>query len=204
MEGISGLENIENYKNDFLTSSKAFLEQFIANVKNEDKNEFIDEYQKFIKSINHASLKEYPFIYNEFKKTLNQIKLKQLNNNQQDLVKEIKHTFSRINHDKKLLVLDSNKFNNEVVLKALNELINENLQTVFAILLVQDNKIQYLFACNSNFKFNVNEIISNVNSVSDGKGLGKANFARGGTNKIDAKEQILAYLNQNGFKQCAN
>ena len=204
IEGISGLENIENYKNDFLTSSKAFLEQFIANVQNEDKNEFIDEYQKFIKSINHASLKEYPFIYNEFKKTLNQIKLKQLNNNQQDLVKEIKHTFSKINHDKKLLVLDSNKFNNEVVLKALNELINENLQTIFAILLVQDNKIQYLFACNSNFKFNVNEIISNVNSVSDGKGLGKANFARGGTNKIDTKEQILAYLSQNGFKQCVN
>lgn len=204
IEGIAGFENIKNYKEHFIKSTELFLNDFIENISDLNKNEFNYAYQEFIKNIDNSSLKEYPNLYNDFKKILNEIKLRQLNDNNQNLIKEIKSYFSKINNDKKLLLLTKECFTNDIVLKSLNELINENINEIFAIVLLQNNKIQYLLACNQNLNFDLIKVINKLNEISDGKGSGKSNFVRGGTSKIESINQIISYLTEIGFSKWEN
>ena len=81
---------------------------------------------------------------------------------------------------------------------------NENINEIFAIILLQNNKIQYLLACNQNLNFDLIKVINKLNEISDGKGSGKSNFVRGGTSKIESINQIISYLTEIGFSKWEN
>lgn len=203
IEGISTFENIENYKKDF----KFKLEELYLNTK----NNFIIQnmpinlldkiYNNTILKLQNAKLRHYIQILNEFKIEIHELKINITNQQNKEKINKIKSMYNAIKSNKKFIVFENDNSDVNNISKALTDLVNEVSIAIYAAIIIQNNKIQYILMSNkNNIDFDLNDFIQKINKISDGKGSGKHFFARGGSSNINSKNDIITLLTDNGFK----
>ncbi len=170
-------EKIENLKSLNLDISK--LEELKNNFLNlfNDINENFKEIIDYKSSINNL----YQSIMVEYNK-----------NNEENEINLIKEKFIDLN-DKYIVV---NNFNQKSIQLAITELMNEHQDRPFFLFNEIDDKLQYYAGWNKNTnKLDFSLIIKEFNTISNGKGGGKKEFAQGGTSNKDSLEQMINYIN---------
>lgn len=201
IEAIATWDNLENYKNEFLSNSN----EYFKNIKDSfiNKNITIKEldklYEEYKIKLNNSKIRNYVNIFNEFKTNLNDLKIKLFNDVNKKEILNIKKIFNEIKNNKKYVVFDD-QFDIANITKAIIELINETKDIVYSALVKQANKLQYIFATNKDTIIDLNDTIKKVNHIVDGKGFGKSNFVRGGSSNSDKLADIIKYLNDIGYK----
>lgn len=201
IEAISTWDNLENYKNEFLANFNSYFQAAKDSFKNQNISikPLDDLYEEYKKKLLNAKLRNYVVIFNEFKTNLNELKIKLFNDNSKNEIINIKKIFNNISGSKKYLVFDD-QFIASNVTKTIDELINETTDIVYCAIINQNNKLQYILATNKNTTLDLNETIAQINSLCNGKGLGRKNFVRGGSSETNKLIDITTYLEKSGFK----
>jgi alanyl-tRNA synthetase len=87
----------------------------------------------------------------------------------------------------------------KVINQALTELANEDKEHAYIFINKTESKLQYVIIANKIFvdrrKFDANQLIKQINSLSNGSGGGRNQFAQGGTNQIDKLNEIINFIN---------
>ena len=206
IEALAGQDNLENY----IENQKQAITAEVASLQNEfEKNGFdITEFtvlaNNLFDALKQAKVREYINLFNEFKKQVSELKNKLYSNKIKADTKLLKQQFDAIESNKKVVVVKSTEFNVDVVTNALDELVNEQQNTIFSFIHVGEDKLQYFFATNAKFakenNINLNNLAKDVNTLTNGRGGGKPNFVRGGSNETEKLNDVLAKLEQEGFK----
>ena len=203
VEGVSTFENIENYKKDF----KIKLEELYLNTKNNfvSQNmptEALDKiYNDILVKMSNIKLRHYVQILNSFKTEIQELKTNIANQQSKEQVSKIKTMYNNIDSNKKVLLFENDNVDANNISKALTDLVNEASTAIYAAVIVQNGKVQYILMCNkNNTELDLNNLIQEINKISDGKGSGKPFFARGGSANVDSKNNIIKFLTDNGFK----
>ena len=201
IEAIATWDNFENYKNEFLTNSDEYFknikDHFIN--KNVATTELDELYNTYKAKLSKAKVRNYINIFNELKNNINDLKTKLFNDINKKEILNIKKIFNDVSENKKYVVFDE-QFDIANITKAVIELINETKNIIYAAIIKQDNRIQYIFATDKDTTIDLNDVIKKVNEISNGKGFGRNNFVRGGSPEGDKLSAITDYLDSIGYK----
>ncbi len=192
------------YRIEAITSNETINKYLESNIQNVQQkidlmdqtlsiNNVIDkEYNSILNSISYEiNLKNYHDLTNRFDQLLkvyNALILKVNKQNVNKVISDIKQTYKQLSNESIYLVAEFNQLDNKTVSSALTELINEDKQHVFIALNKFDLKTQYVLMANKEFcsknGFSCNNLIKEINKLTNGSGGGRDTFAQGGTTKI--------------------
>ena len=205
IEALASFSNLENY----IESQKQVIAADVASLQNEfekngfDTTEFTAMANKLFDSLKQAKVRDYINLFNEFKKEVNELKNKLYSSKIKNDTKLLKEQFNQINSNKKLVISHVENLNVDVVLNALDELANEQPENIYSFIHTSVDKIQYFFVTNMKFakenNINLNVVVKEINTISNGRGGGKPNFVRGGTSEVNKINDIIAILTKEGY-----
>lgn len=196
IEGITTNDTISEWTNNKITDiNDELLDLKIKYQQLHKHNEALDKLFNYdIKNIN---LTELIKLHQEVKASFLSFKHecdKQTAINEIQLVKTNFASCSQSQNNIKSYIFEN--LTNKNIFNALNELINENSETIFMAFNIVDNeKIQYIFSTNVKNKINLNSYISELNKITDGRGGGKPNIVQGGC-RFDQIDNVKKWIKQ--------
>ncbi len=194
IEAISTHDNIDKYKQDILNNFNNIYNDFRNEFKNNnfDLNSLDELKNKYILSLNNSYFFQFPQIVNNFINDVNNLKNQLINVCNYNLVINIKEQFKKQSSNIKLVNLDN--LNDRSICIALEELSNEDKNSIFYLVTEINNKLQYYIVTNKNNSINLNDNAKQINEIINGKGGGKPFFVRGGSPEINKRNDLIEYI----------
>lgn len=196
---VTGHDNLAKYIHDLYVEYLNEINHLKANLDIND-HKLNDLYNAFANWKN-LSIDDYDLLnekFTELKQTLINFKIEFDKQNAKQAIIDIKNTFNAQQTNKRIHVFKNT--DNKNIFNALNELINENQNTLFISFNLDENKIQYLLAINEKFattnQINLNKYIKELNTISNGKGGGKPYFVQGGTSEQEKLDELLTAIDK--------
>ncbi|QDI64357.1 alanine--tRNA ligase [Ureaplasma parvum] len=196
---VTGHDNLAKYIHDLYVDYLNEINHLKVNLDIND-HKLNDLYNAFANWKN-LSIDDYDLLnekFAELKQSLINFKIEFDKQNAKQAIIDIKNTFNTQLTNKRVHVFKNT--DNKNIFNALNELINENQDTLFISFNLDDNKIQYLLAINEKFatinQINLNKYIKELNTISNGKGGGKPYFVQGGTSEQEKLDELLTVVDK--------
>lgn len=198
IEAISTYDNIEKFKNDQIQNLNNLFDSYINEFSknNYDNTKLKELFQKYSNIIKTSHFYEIPHLLNSLNNDVNILKNNLLNQANLNTVALIKDEYKNKSSHFKHIHIDSN--NDKSIIMALEELINEDQNSIYCLTTISNNKLQYFMTTNKANKVNLNDYAKEINELIDGKGGGKPNFVRGGSSLVNKLPELIEYFKKLG------